>query len=110
MSDWKYEINDGLVAFYENGIERDIDKVFDTLNAAESRIAELEDELKAGDEGYAYWLVDSNNEIRQLKSRIAELEVFIDQLIEAGTMLAECSEFEGGKIAWDELVYYWEEG
>lgn len=42
MSDWKYEINDGLVAFYENGIERNIDKVFDTLNAAEARIAELE--------------------------------------------------------------------
>lgn len=41
MSDWKYEINDGLVAFYENGIERNIDKVFDTLNAAEARIAEL---------------------------------------------------------------------
>jgi hypothetical protein len=44
MSDWKYEINDGLVAFYENGIERNIDKVFDTLNAAEARIAELEAE------------------------------------------------------------------
>jgi regulator of replication initiation timing len=44
MSDWKYEINDGLVAFYENGIERNIDKVFDTLNAAEARIAELEEE------------------------------------------------------------------
>ena len=41
---------------------------------AEARIAELEEELKAGDEGYAYWLVDSSNEIRQLKSRIAELE------------------------------------
>jgi len=44
MSDWKYEINDGLVAFYEDGIERSIDKVFDVLNAAESRIAELEAE------------------------------------------------------------------
>ena len=42
MSVWKYEINDGLVAFYESGIERNIDKVFDTLNAAEARIAELE--------------------------------------------------------------------
>ena len=46
MSDWKYEINDGLVAFYENGIERNIDKVFDTLNAAEARIAELEAEIE----------------------------------------------------------------
>ena len=45
MSDWKYEINDGLVAFYESGIERNIDKVFDTLNAAEARIAELEGKL-----------------------------------------------------------------
>jgi hypothetical protein len=36
--------------------------------------------------------------------RIAELKVFIDQLIEAGELLAECSEYEGGRIAWDELV------
>ncbi len=46
MSGWKYEINDGLVAFYEDGIERDIDKVFDALSAAEARIAELEGEQR----------------------------------------------------------------
>ena len=68
MSDWKYEINDGLVAFYENGIERSIDKVFDVLNAAESRIAELEAERRwipvserLPEDGEVVWLWDGNN-------------------------------------------------
>ena len=44
------------------------------------------------------------DEIRDLTARIAELEGFINQLIEAGELLAECSDYEGGKIAWDALL------
>jgi len=45
----------------------------------------------------------------ELRKRIAELEGFINQLIEAGELLAECSDYEGGKIAWDALVKDWKE-
>ena len=83
MSDWKYEINDGLVAFYESGIERNIDKVFDTLNAAEARIAEL--------------------------------EAFIDRLIEVGekmftAVIAAADPYDEGMREWDKIVNGWKEG
>lgn len=41
MSNWTYEIDDGLVTFYEDGIQANIDKVFDALNAADARVSEL---------------------------------------------------------------------
>jgi len=47
--------------------------------------------------------------IAELETRIAELEGLVDQLIEAGDLLAECSDYEGGKIAWDALVKDWKE-
>ena len=97
MSDWKYEINDGLVAFYEDGIERDVDKVFDELNAAESRIAKLEAEVTKGQE-----LQDSYCD------RIAELEGLIDKLIEASKKIyswASCEDYK----AFYALVDDWKE-
>ena len=45
----------------------------------------------------------------ELQSRIAELEGFINQLIEAGELLAEYCDYETGKIAWDALVKDWKE-
>lgn len=78
MSNWTYEIDDGLVTFYEDGIQASIDKVFDALNAAESRIAEL--------------------------------EAFIDQLIEAGNELTANPAFgnyEEREAAWTKLWLKW---
>ena len=49
-------------------------------------------------------VIELLGELDSLKSYIAELEGFINQLIKAGELLAECSEYEGGKIAWDALV------
>ncbi len=81
MSDWKYEINDGLVAFYENGIERDIDKVFDTLNAAESRITELSQAVGLITTLKPTMVMDANHPLDMVRevaehvtTRIAELE------------------------------------
>ena len=45
------------------------------------------------------------NEARNnLEEYIAELEAFVDQLIEVGQMIAECSEYESGRIEWEALV------
>jgi len=44
-----------------------------------------------------------------LNARIAELEAFVDQLIEVGQMIAECSEYESGRIEWEALVVYGKE-
>jgi len=41
---WRYD--ECSVAFYHEGIEADMYKVVDALNAAESRIAELEAEIE----------------------------------------------------------------
>ena len=88
MSDWKYELDDGLIAFYEDGIQRSVDKVFDALNAAEKRIAELE-------------------------AHNADLGVFIDQLIKAGKALISVAEWRWSTLselfAWDALVKKWSE-
>ena len=46
----------------------------------------------------------------ELAERITELEGFINQLIEAGELLAEYCDYETGKIAWDALVNDWKEG
>ena len=45
----------------------------------------------------------------ELQSSIAELEGFMNQLIEAAELLAEYCAYETGKIAWDALVKDWKE-
>ena len=87
MNDWKYEINDGLVAFYEDGIERNIDKVFDALNAAESRIVELSQAVGLMTTLKPTMVMDTDHPLDMAKevaeyvnTRIAELEAEIYQL------------------------------
>jgi hypothetical protein len=87
MSDWKYEINDGLVAFYENGIERSIDKVFDVLNAAESRIAELEAERR--------WIPVSER-LPEMKDNLKYYDVIIE-----GENYADIAFWNGWQKGWN---------
>ena len=49
-------------------------------------------------------LLKSRQSPEALNARIAELEAFVDQLIEVGQMIAECSEYESGRIEWEALV------
>ena len=85
MSDWKYELDDGLIAFYEDGIQRSVDKVFDALNTAEKRIAELVAENERLQDA---WFIDETicpdgslrPKVSTLLNRIAELEAVGDAL------------------------------
>jgi hypothetical protein len=122
MSDWKYEINDGLVAFYENGIERNIDKVFDTLNAAEARIAELSQAVGLITTLKPTMVMDVDHPLDMAKeveayvtARIAELKAFINQLIEVSekmftAVIAAADSYDEGMREWDKIVNDWKEG
>ena len=69
-------------------------------NNLEEYIADLEQDLSNKEIEYT----DLWDDALALQSRIAELEAFVDQLIEVGQMIAECSEYESGRIEWEALV------
>ena len=67
---WRYD--ECSVAFYHEGIETDMYKVVDALNAAEFRIAELEAENRNLMRNL--FLIDDTEKIATLNTRNAELE------------------------------------